>query len=196
MRHSLYFTTLSVISALAPVIGTIAAFSVAPQSAIAVNIGSTRDFRACAFDLQRVGIAAEEAAVACSAALYPRDIGRCVSRINQNTDIPPLDALFTCRRVRRPSELATCVVDISRLTQGVFPTDILDNCRRSLLPTRLSQCVVGLSRQTDVPAPLLINACIDGRDRPRDFYPTLLPLEDVPTPATPAPNPAIPSPRI
>lgn len=183
MRHPLQIARLSAIVGLVTGLITL---SIPSQPATAVNVASTKDFRACAYDLERAGIVAEEAAVACAAALYPREIGRCVSQINQNTDIAPLDALFSCRRDRRPTELATCVVDISRQTLGAIPGDILDNCRRSLLPTRLSQCVVGLSRQTDVPAPQLINACIDGRDRPREFYPTLLPLEDVPT--SPAPR--------
>ena len=156
------------------------------------------DYRACAFYLQEAGIPAGQAADACSAALKPRDLSTCVSDIDRQTDIPPADALLTCRRVRRPLELGTCVVDISLYTQELASLAILDNCRRALLPERFSKCVVGLGLQTELPANQLMANCLDGRDRPRDFYPILTTPGAAPlTPTTPgAPPPLDPLPGI
>ncbi len=144
---------------------------------------SRRDFLLCGRELQQAGISAEVAAEQCGAALYPRDVAYCVSQINRKTGIVSTDALLTCRRVRRPIELANCVVDINRFTEGAAPGAILENCRRSLLPNRFASCVTGLSRSTQVDPTRLMNECIDGRDRPFNFYPVFTsPLSPIPGP--------------
>jgi hypothetical protein len=160
---------------------------------------SKGDYQACANGLSGTGVTDADAAAACAASLYPRDLSRCVTRINGGTAIKADDALSGCRRVRRPTDLATCVVDIS--TSGKVEeaalNDVLDNCRRSLLPLRFSNCVVGLKREIDFSIADAMTDCISASNRPRDvlpsFIPTGQPLPDtVPTPeplmqSTPAP---------
>ncbi|MGK7900990.1 MAG: hypothetical protein AB4352_06180 [Hormoscilla sp.] len=157
---------------------------------------TTWDYRYCAYQLQKLGIFAQETADACSATLKPRELSKCVANIANNTEIPAFDALTTCRLTRRPMELGSCVVDISMNTESVFAQNILENCRRSVLPLRYSECVVGLSLQTDLPSNQVMNNCLDGRDRPRDFYPLLsTPQPAAPpvrTPGAPPPLPPVP----
>ncbi|WP_445241525.1 hypothetical protein [Microcoleus vaginatus] len=45
---------------------------------------------------------AEAAAAACADALHPRDISKCALQINRKTNISGVEALSSCRRVRRP----------------------------------------------------------------------------------------------
>jgi len=157
---------------------------------------TTRDYRYCAYHLQKLGIFAQETADTCSATLKPRDLTKCVINIARNTEIAANDALINCRLMRRPMELGTCVVDISINTESEFPQNILDNCRRSLLPLKYSECVVGLILQTYLPSNQVMNNCLDGRDRPRDFYPLLSTPQPVApprrTPGAPPPLPPIP----
>lgn len=166
------------------------------------NYTSSRDYRACAFYLQETGISALEAAEACSSALNPRDLSTCTTDIDRHTDIPPRDALLTCRRVRRPLELGNCVVTISLYSEQLASPEILDNCRRSLLPKRFSDCTIGLGRETDLPVAQLMASCLDGRDRPSDFYPIITtpgaaPLNPNLTPGAPPPLAPIPGiPRV
>lgn len=137
-----------------------------PASAIYRN-----NFQLCASELLRAGISAAGASDACSAALYPKDLTICVTSIDRQTNIAAADALATCRQVRRPRDLAACVVNISKNTQSVAALDVLDNCRRSLLPVRFADCVVGLNREVDFSVAQVMATCIDGSDRPQDFYP-------------------------
>lgn len=175
-------------------IASLIANTVPVQSATA----TTRDYRYCAYHLQELGIFAQETADICSATLKPRELSKCVINIARNTEIAANDALITCRLTRRPMELGTCVVDISMNTESVLAENILDNCRRSLLPLKYSECVVGLSLQTDLPSNQVMNNCLDGRDRPRDFYPLLqTPQPAAIPPRTPgAPPPLRPVPGI
>ena len=129
------------------------------------------NFQHCAAQLLRFGIGAPVAADACAAALYPKDLSICVTGIAEYTNIAAADALATCRQVRRPRDLGKCVVTISTGTQNASPPDILDNCRRSLLPLRFADCVVGLNREVDYSPTKVMATCIDGSDRPQDFYP-------------------------
>ncbi|WP_088890346.1 hypothetical protein [Leptolyngbya ohadii] len=148
-----------------------------------------RDYEACTRALSGLQLAETEVATACAAALYPRSLGECVSRISRDTTIAATDALSGCRRVRRPNDLATCVVAISDgSSEGTVLTNVLDNCRRSLLPTRFSSCVVGL--QGGIPAlttDAAMTNCIAASDRPRDFLPTFIPSgQPIPLPGGPA----------
>lgn len=151
-----------------------------PAAAIHTNRG---DYQLCARELLRLRISPEVAADSCAAALYPKDLTTCVYKINQRTNIAAVDALNTCRQVRKPRELANCAINISVGTQGAEGGDVLDNCRRSLLPVRFAECVVGLNREIDISAAQAMATCIDGSDRPRDFYPPVL----VPQPVELAP---------
>lgn len=136
-----------------------------------------RDYEACVNALSGLQLAPTDVAAACAAALFPRSLGECVSRISGDTTIAATDALSGCRRVRRPNDLATCVVDINNSSsEGTVLANVLDNCRRSLLPIRFSSCVTGL--RGGLPAlstSEAMNNCIASSDRPRDFLPTFIP---------------------
>ncbi|MBC6481758.1 MAG: hypothetical protein GDA56_32365 [Hormoscilla sp. GM7CHS1pb] len=181
--------------AMAIALSTIAS-SIAMTLPVQPAAATTRDYRYCASQLQQLGISAQETADACSATLKPRDLTKCVVNIARNTEIAAFDALIGCRQSRRPIELGTCIVDISTNTGSEFPQNILDNCRRSLLPLKYSECVVGLSLQTYLPSNQVMNNCLDGRDRPRDFYPLLSTPQPVApprrTPGAPPPLPPVP----
>jgi hypothetical protein len=138
----------------------------APVAAVYRN-----DYQLCARQLVRLRISPETAADACAATIYPKDLTVCVYKINQQTNIAAVDALSTCRQVRRPRDLATCTINITNKTQGSDSAAVMDNCRRSLLPVRFSECVVGLNRETNFSVRQAMASCIDGSDRPRDFYP-------------------------
>jgi len=142
------------------------------------------DYQACARGLVDTGITAEAAAIACGAALAPRDISDCVTQIKTATAIVATDALTGCRQVRRPVELAACVVNINANTQNAVALNVLDNCRRSLLPVRFSNCVVGVSLETALPPELAMSDCIAAGDRPRNVLPSFVPSSQ-PIPTTP-----------
>jgi hypothetical protein len=94
-----------------------------------------------------------------------------------------LDALRNCRQVRRPLELATCVVNIHSMTKEPAIGEVLDGCRRSLLPERFANCVVGISNpinapKFNIPPSEAMNACIDAPDRIEDTFPTYIPQDD------------------
>lgn len=145
------------------------------------------DYTTCADELMEVGIPDETIALACGAALRPDELSECVLDINKKTEIAAAEALSTCRRVRRPEELATCVVDIRLETEASQVPEVLDHCRRSLLPVAFSRCVVGLNLNISIAPEEAMAACIDGRDRPRDFYPLSVspiePAEELPVPS-------------
>lgn len=150
------------------------------------------DYQLCATRLLAAGIVEVDAASACALALYPRDLSRCVSQIDEGTIITATDALDGCRRVRRSLDLATCVIDINTDvidintdvtdintdTQNTVALDVLDNCRRSLLPTRFANCVVGLSRETSLVPAIAMDVCIAAGDRPRNVLPSFVPRTD------------------
>ncbi len=168
------------------------AFPSAPSSA-----AQKSDYETCAARLLQVGLAPEVVAPACADVLRPRDLSTCVVRISQQASAPAADALSACRRVRRPVELATCVVDINRSSKDPTLPEILDNCRRSLLPTDFSNCVVGLSRRIDLASTQAMSTCISTADRPRDFAPTFIPQDAVPTPRlTPLTAPEVDTPVL
>ncbi|NEO27888.1 MAG: hypothetical protein F6K03_13625, partial [Kamptonema sp. SIO4C4] len=126
------------------------------------NEFDSEEFRACAEELLSTEINEDQVAIACAEALEPKDLSFCVEEMDYFTTIDPLYALFACFRVRRPVELANCVVDIHYdvLVKEVREEDTtihninddfttaeqkaldpialitLDHCRRSLLPER------------------------------------------------------------
>lgn len=131
------------------------------------------DFRICTSALARDRISPDAAVDACSGTVYPKDLAACVYKINRETNIAAADALSRCSAVRRPRDLAICVVNITTRTQGTSSADVLENCRRSLLPVRFAECVVGSNRGIDFSATRAMGYCIDGSDRPREFYPPI-----------------------
>jgi hypothetical protein len=150
---------------------------------------SAEDYNACAAEIASTGVEPEAAAAACGGALYPRALSSCVSGIDGGTEIMATDALSGCRRVRRPEDLASCVVGITSIsTTGTEPLDVLTYCRRSLLPKRFSNCVVGIA--AEVPAystTETMDNCIAASNRPRQVLPSFIPRgEEVPL--QPLPN--------
>lgn len=138
---------------------------------------SVRDYNACAAELLGTGLSPEAASAACGGALYPKALSACVTSIDAGTEIAAADALTGCRQVRRPQELASCVVGINGIkTEGTKPLEVLDYCRRSLLPVRFSNCVVGLTGQ--IPAYTtteVMTSCIAASNRPRQVLPSFIP---------------------
>ncbi len=121
-------------------------------------------FQICAAELLRAQISREVASRACGEALYPKDLSLCVLKIKELTAIPANNALSSCRRVRRPLELASCVVDISNRIENAQELSVLDRCRRSLLPLRFAECVIGLSTEIDFSPPKALETCIAAED--------------------------------
>lgn len=168
-----------------------------PSLSATVPTTYRNNFRSCAGRLISVGIAAEAAASACSAALNPVSVSKCVVDIQRRTQIAATDALVTCRQVRRPNELATCVVGISPSSQETVP-NVLDYCRRSLLPVRFAECVVGIQRETNLPPTQAMNTCIDASDPLGNVLPTFIPgtqpPQVIPSPTPqPSPTPSTPN---
>jgi hypothetical protein len=148
------------------------------------------EFQLCAAQLVRLAaVSPEEAAGACSDALHPKEVSRCVVTIHKLTPTLTQDALFACTKVRRPVELSSCVSDISNKTRESQTSAVIDYCRRSLLPLRYSQCVVGLSREVDFAPSRAMEVCIQAEDVPRNLYPTIAP----PPPQNPTPPAAVPN---
>jgi len=150
-------------------LGTLLLNVAIPSSSMAAT--PKNDFRLCTSELVRARVSPDVAADAYSGVLYPKDLAACVYRINQETNIAADNALPWCTAVRRPRELAICVVNITTRTQGTASEVVLESCRRSLLPVRYAECVVGLNRGIDFSANQAMAYCIDGSDRPRQFYP-------------------------
>ena len=144
------------------------------------------DFDVCLRELIEVDIEVREAADACARALEPRQLSRCVVKINDRTPVAAEDALKTCFQVRRPPDLATCVVDIHGVDMTVeeeveiepsssYSTLTLDSCRRSLLPKRYSKCVLALSRNnTEILPTEAMEICISAEAYPDSLLPALI----------------------
>lgn len=146
---------------------------------------SRRDFDQCTSRLINLQLSVEEATSACARTLVPSDLSRCVERIASVDAIAAVDALSACRQVRRPEEMASCVVDINGRVEGATAADVLDGCRRSLFPDRLANCVVGTTQAAKYPSTQAINTCIDGGYFPRELDPTFIsyPLVESPEPS-------------
>jgi hypothetical protein len=152
----------------------IASVPVAPAYAVFPFDFRGNEYQSCASQLLSSGITPEAASEACAAALHPRDLARCVTRIDVGTPVLAEDALEGCKRVRRPLDLAECVTDIDRDTDSVAFLESLDYCRRSLLPLEFSDCVVGLRREIDLNAIAAMDVCIAADDRAIDYAPNLV----------------------
>ena len=122
---------------------------------------ASNPFQLCTAELQRANISDVVASKACAQALIPEDLSECVLRMSLFTPTISEQALAACTRVRRPPELATCVIDIGRRAENAQIVSVLDHCRRSLEPLRFSECVVGLTVQTDLAPANTLATCID-----------------------------------
>ncbi len=125
---------------------------------------SRKSFRICSRDLLSVGLSEEEVANACGAALKPRDLSKCVTRIYDSTtkELPAEEILFNCQRVRRVDELGNCVRKINKAVKDTSnESAILENCRLSLLPESFSSCVIGLSYNVGLSTEELLTTCLN-----------------------------------
>jgi hypothetical protein len=157
----------------------------------AIALGNNNQFSACISQIVGTGVSPQDAATACSEALIPKELSRCVVMIKSKTPIDGNLALQACFQVRRPIDLGHCVVDIHRAAPlfaanspkqtetakepdklGIS-TQILDSCRQSLLPSRFSQCVIAVSRGVDKNNPSqALQTCLSAEDFPRDLFPS------------------------
>jgi hypothetical protein len=159
----------------------------------AIAFGNNNQFSACINQIVRTGVSPQDAATACSEALIPKELSRCVAMIKSKTPIDGNLALQACFQVRRPIDLGNCVVDIHRAaplfaanspkqteTETAKEPDklgisrqILDSCRQSLLPGRFSECVIAVSRDVDKNNPSqALQTCLSAEDFPRDLFPS------------------------
>ena len=133
-----------------------------PQTAMAQ--ANRKSFRICSRDLLSVGLSEVEVTKACGAALKPRGLSKCVTRIYDSTTetLSAEDILSNCQRVRRVEELGTCVETINKSVNDTSnQAAILESCRLSLLPKRFSFCVVGLRRNIELPTEQLLSTCLN-----------------------------------
>lgn len=136
-----------------------------PAAAVTIPSSYRNEYRFCAARLLALNISAEAVSSACSTSLNPRRLSTCVYDIQRRTNIAAIDALSSCRQVRQPNELASCVVGISVNSQEDTIPEVLDYCRRSLLPVRFAECVVGLRQEIDVAPIQAMDTCISAGDR-------------------------------
>jgi hypothetical protein len=164
--------------------------AIAGLFALAIPAGSAsafNEFDVCTNELLRAEVSPEQAARACADALEPKDLSLCVLKIRALTPLGADETIAACLRVRRPLELADCVVDIDRSAEDPDAANILSNCRRSLLPRRFSDCVQGLTREANLTATSAMDTCIAAEDFEPELFPTFAP----PPPDHPSP-PVIP----
>ncbi|MEM8544306.1 MAG: hypothetical protein AAGF66_10010 [Cyanobacteria bacterium P01_H01_bin.119] len=155
----------------------IAGLAATTLPAVVQSPAQANEFERCATALTRSGVSIEEADYACANALHPVDVSSCYTKVLDDISLESGALLYACRRVRRPLELATCVVDIHRDRLNEGSTAVLENCRRSLLPVRYSQCVVGLIDASAIELSDSLSECIAGGYRPRDISPTFIPAD-------------------
>ena len=123
-----------------------------------------KSFRICSRDLLSVGLSEEEVANACGAALKPRDLSKCVTKIydNTTTEFPVQKILLNCQQVRRVDQLGTCVEKINKSVKDTSnEATVLESCRLSLLPESFSSCVIGLSTNLELSTEELLATCLN-----------------------------------
>lgn len=86
------------------------------------------------------------------------DYANCAETLMQ-VNVPPLMAATTCGEMRRPQELANCVLDISSETD-IIPMDALTACRRVRRPLAMAACVVDIGNLSDASdGPNILDHC-------------------------------------
>ena len=163
----------------------------------------------CVNQLTDSGVPSSDAGLACAQALIPKEFSECVSKINGGTPIvsgseeeqadKAMTIVDSCFRVRRPIDLANCVVDIQRAVlnsasdakpeetvEGEInysatatntaktPSELaMASCQASLLPGRHSECVIALSRNTSEIGKIetAMDICLTAESFPRELDP-------------------------
>lgn len=138
---------------------------------------SEREFEACAGILRDLEIDLATIADACGAAQEPKALAKCIDGISTNTVITSDDALAGCVRVRRPSDMAQCVVVLDEELNATLTSEVLGYCSRSLLPASFENCVEGLYDPESTDAVMVMDACVEvDYDAPVVFLPTFNPI--------------------
>ena len=120
---------------------------------------SWNQYSVCINQLQKFSILGEDAAIACSDALIPKELSQCVSIIGNITQINGNDSLRACFQVRRPVDLGNCVASIYKILPSQIDTNsnldtnkidsltLLDSCRSSLNPGLYAECVIATIKE-------------------------------------------------
>jgi hypothetical protein len=144
-------------------------------------------FDVCITEIAQYGVEQDQAALACSDTLIPKELSQCVTMIYRATPIEGDDALNACYQVRRPIDLGHCVADIynaipnlsltstkNRTTTSKEPSlsTLLTSCRASLRPGYYSECVIAVNRNLPEITPIkALNQCLAAEDFPRTLSP-------------------------
>ena len=158
-----------------------------PGRVDAVFNRQTNNYRACAGRLVNNDISPEAASQACAKALYPGRLSVCVTKIVKQTELEAKDALASCEQARRPRDLATCVVGISKNNKEAVDPEVFNFCGSSLLPVRFAQCVVGLQSEIDLASTEAMETCIDASDSIAGVLPSFRPANQ----ENPEPTPSL-----
>ncbi|MGK7940118.1 MAG: hypothetical protein AB4062_08205 [Crocosphaera sp.] len=141
-------------------------------------------YSVCVSQLQKFDVSGDDAAIACSDALIPKELSECVSMIGNATPIDGNDSLKACFQVRRPIDLGNCVADIYNALPSLAVVDeetdtdeinlltLLNSCRTSLRPGFYSECVIAATKETtEMTAIRAMNTCLAAQDFPRSLFP-------------------------
>lgn len=144
-------------------------------------------FDVCITEIAQYGVEQDQAALACSDTLIPKELSQCVTMIYRATPIEGDDALNACYQVRRPIDLGHCVADIynaipnlsltstkNRTTTSKEPSlsTLLTSCRASLRPGYYSECVIAVNRNLAEITPIkALHQCLAAEDFPRTLFP-------------------------
>jgi hypothetical protein len=82
------------------------------------SVKAGNPFDTCLSEIVNSGVTVEQANTACADALIPKELSYCVQKISNNTKVKAEDALKNCYQVRRPVDMANCVVDINNTILG------------------------------------------------------------------------------
>lgn len=77
-------------------------------------VKAENQFDVCLREIVKSGVNVGQAGTACADALIPKELSYCVQKISNNTAIKAEDALTNCYQVRRPVDMANCVVNIDK----------------------------------------------------------------------------------
>ena len=136
-----------------------------------------REFEACADILMDLDMSVPTIAEACGAAQEPKALAKCIDGISSNTSITSDEALAGCVRVRRPEEMAKCVVSLDAEFDEALSSPVLGYCSRSLLPDVFENCVEGLYDPDTMDAMTLMASCVEvDYQAPQVFLPTFNPV--------------------
>ncbi len=146
--------------------------------------GDWNQYSVCVTQLQKYDVSGEDAAIACSDALIPKELSECVSMIGNATPINGNDSVRACFQVRRPIDLGNCVADIYHAVPSLAEVDpetdteeinlltLLNSCRTSLRPGFYSECVIATTKEvTDINPIKAMDLCLSAQDFPRSLFP-------------------------